>query len=70
MNKQLRLVVGAAILGGLTACGSNLKMQWGEPLEVNRGYAFDNTSFNQRGKEVDRSHVKAELKSTRSRLRR
>jgi hypothetical protein len=45
----------------LTACGSSLKMQWGEPLEVNRGYAFDNTRFNQRGKEVDRSHVKAEL---------
>lgn len=55
-------MVGAAVsLLALTGCGSNLKMQWGEPLEVDRGYAFDYTRFNQRGKEVDRSHVKAEL---------
>lgn len=45
----------------LTGCGSNLKMQWGVPLEVDRGCALDYTRFNQRGKQVDRSHVKTEL---------
>ncbi len=59
MIKQIGMSVFSLI--ALTGCGSNLKMQWGEPLEVDRGYAFDNTRFNQRGKEVDRSHVKAEL---------
>ena len=42
-EKRTRITAPLCVsaLLALTGCGSNLKMQWGVPLEVDRGYALD-----------------------------
>jgi hypothetical protein len=54
----LKLFVLAAVCSG---CGSNLKMRLGEPLQVSRGYAIDDTRFYQRDQEVNAADVKRKL---------
>jgi hypothetical protein len=54
---------GALAIAGLLAagCGSHPRMRVGASVQVERGYVIDRTRFSQRGKEVDRSHVKEVL---------
>ncbi|MGC4093687.1 MAG: hypothetical protein QM756_38465 [Polyangiaceae bacterium] len=57
-----REAAAVGVLGVVLAgCGSNLKMQLGTPLELKRGYGFDDTRFAQNARQVDRGDVKSKL---------